>query len=301
MPRALYVLARWSRPAPALTLQAMRTTTLTVRTAAALAVLGLGTTMLLAPPGARAADATTKISVTFDGAKLTGFPAAGLKGGINEITVKNTAKFGVTLQLARISGTHSDAEIKKASAEGPQKWLEGAGGTGTVAPSKSNVAIVNLDTGSHLWLIFSNGGELDGGKAPFGRFTVTGAKSATNPTGTSSITTKEYGFETSGLKAGVNRVAFANAGKEWHHAVMSKIKAGKTINDVKKELASNLQGPPQTVEQSGGDDLPLINPGVTMVTNITLSKGSYAFVCFMPDAKGQPHIMDGMIAEVVIT
>ena len=278
----------------------MRTHTLTRRTAATLAALGLGTTMLLAPPGARAADATSKTTLTFDGAKLTGFPAAGLKGGINEITVNNKGSFGITLQLARLNGVHSDAEIKKASGEGPAKWVEGAGGTGSIAAGKSNVAIVNLDKGSHLYFVFSNGDELSGDKAPFARFAVTGTKSATSPRGTSSITTKEYGFDTSGLKAGVNRVSFSNAGNEWHHAVIAKIKAGKTIADVKKEMSSNLQGPPQSIEEAGGEDLPLINPGVTMVTNITLSKGSYAFVCFMPDAKGQPHVMDGMIKEVVI-
>ena len=276
-------------------------TRITRTTAALVATLGLGTTMLLAPMPARAADSPTKMTIAFDGAKLTGLPAT-LKGGLNEITVNNTAKFAITLQLAHINGTHTDAEIKAlaVAGTGPTKWVEGVGGTGTISAGKSNVAIVNLDKGNHLWLVFSNGGELDGPKAPFGRFTVNGAKSATQPSGVASIKTKEYGFETSGLKAGVNRVTFSNVGKEWHHAVIEKIKAGKTIDDVKKEMASNLQGPPQTVEQTGGDNLPLINPGVTMATDITLSKGSYAFVCFMPDAKGKPHVMDGMIQEVKI-
>ena len=38
----------------------------------------------------------------------------------------------------------------------------------------------------------------------------------------------------------------------------------------------------------------------TIATDITLAKGSYAFVCFMPDAKGQPHLMSGMLQEVKI-
>ena len=275
----------------------MPTITRIRRTAALATTLGLGTTLLLTPIQVRAANSPTKMTIAFDGTKLTGLPAT-LKGGLNEITVNNTAKFAITLQLARINGTHTDAEIK--TLQGPAKWLEGAGGTGVIAAGKSNVAVANLDKGSHLWLVFSTGGELDGPKAPFGRFAVNGAKSATQPSGVASIKTKDYGFETSGLKVGVNRVTFSNVGKEWHHAVILKIKTGKTIADVKKEMAAQTQGPPQTVEQTGGDDLPLINPGVTMATDITLSKGSYAFVCFMPDAKGMPHVADGMIQEVKI-
>ena len=58
-----------------------------------------------------------------------------------------------------------------------------------------------------------------------------------------------------------------------------------------------MQGPPQTVEEAGSQELPLISGGVTMSADVTLSRGSYAFVCFMPNAGGTPHAMLGMVTE----
>ena len=278
----------------------MRTITCIRRTTAALALLGLGTTMALAPPAARAADAPTKLSVSFDGTKLTGFPDK-LKGGLTEITMKNTGKFGVDLELLGVQGGHTDDDFKKALAgDGPPKWISGAGGVATTAPGGTNFVLANLDKGNYYWTVSSTGEELNG-KQPLGKLSVTGAKSASEPSGgTATITTKEYGFQTKGLKAGVNSVTAINGGKEWHHVIMAKIKAGKTIADVKKELTGNLQGPPQSIDDASTQAMPIMNPGVTYVTQITLQKGSYALVCFLPDKNGKPHVMLGMINEVTI-
>ena len=294
------MVARCSRSRRRRTMHAMRMTTLTKRTVAALAVLGLGSIMLLASPGAHAADSTAKVAVTFDGAKLTGFPAK-LKGGLTEITLTNTGKFGIDLELLSLVGTHTDAEYVAARhSDTPPKWVEGRGGVASTAARSSNSVTANLDKGTYVWSVSSNGSELDG-KEPLGRFAVTSAKStAPLPGGAASISTKEYGFDTKGLKAGVNTVSVSNKGKEWHHVIMAKITAGKTIEDLKKELTSNLQGPPQTIDQSTQQFLPMMNPGVSYVTKITLQPGTYGFVCFMPDAKGKPHVMDGMVQEVKI-
>ena len=64
--------------------------------------------------------------------------------------------------------------------------------------------------------------------------TVSGTKAAALPaTATATITAKEYGFETKGLRVGKNVVQFINAGKELHHFQMLPIATGKTIADVK--------------------------------------------------------------------
>ena len=269
--------------------------------AGALAVLGLTFTPLipsLIP--ADAASTVSKVAVTFDGKTITGIPAGGLKGGINEITITNNAKFAVGFEVYRLTEKHTDAELVKArNSDVPPKWIEGAGGSAGMGAGKSNVAIVNLGTGTYAWGVSSSGPELDG-KTPIGQFAVTGDKSKSEPKAGTKITAKEYTFETSGLKAGVNRVAFINAGKEWHHLIFAKIKAGKTLDDVKKELTSDLQGPPQSIDPATQAFLPLINPGVSSVTDITLVSGRYVFVCFMPDAAGKPHVMAGMVKEVKI-
>ncbi len=270
---------------------------------ATLAVVLLAPGILAVPgPAVAAGNARpTKVAVVFDGKTLTGFPKT-TAGGITEVTLKNTGAFAVDVEFVRVSGIRTDAAISKAvnGDEPPPAWIEVFGGTTKAGGGSSTTATVNLDKGSYVWIVFAGGSELDG-KTPFGRFTTTGAKSVTPPSGSASIVAKEYGYDITGLKAGPNKVAFSNAGQERHHAVMFRIKPGKTIQDVRKEIASDLQGPPKTVEETGTQELPLIDGGITMVADLTLVRGSYAFVCFMPDPKGRPHAQLGMVTEVKIS
>jgi hypothetical protein len=274
--------------------------TLAQRVTSGILTTALAGALLLVPHVAHAADAPTKVALTFDAAskKLAGFPAA-LKGGLTTLAVKSSS-YGVSLQLAKVTGTHTDAEITKevnSQDAPPPAWVVLYGGT---AAGTSRTATVNLDKGNYIWIMFSSGGELDG-KAPWARFTVTGAKSATQPTGgTSTIKTLEYGFELTGLKAGVNTVNYINGGKEWHHVIMQKLMPGKTLADFQKALASNGPPPAGLTDDKAGADLPVQSPGLTSVTDFDLSKGTYVFTCFMPDKTGKPHAMSGMVKEVII-
>ena len=161
---------------------------------------------------------------------------------------------------------------------------------------------MNLDGGNYIWVVFSVGGELDK-TAPWARFTVTGTKSATEPSGPkSSVRTLEYGFDLSGLVAGRNTVLYSNGGKEWHHVIMQKLMPGKTLADFQKALAAP-DGPPPVglINDKASAQLPVLSPGLTEVADFTLTRGTYVFICFMPDKAGKPHFMDGMVREVKIT
>ena len=254
---------------------------------------------------ATAAAAPTRISLKFDGKtkKLTGFPAT-VPGGLTTISLTG-GTYGVSLQLARLTSSRTDAEIEKVvnSEDGPPPWVTLQGGT--AAGSRTAVtrtATVNLDGGNYFWVVFSDGGELDKA-APWARFTVTGTKSATEPSGPkSAVRTLEYGFDVSGLVAGRNTVVYSNGGKEWHHVVMQKLMPGKTLADFQKALAApENSGPPVgLINDKASAHLPVLGPGLTEVADFNLVKGTYVFVCFMPDAAGKPHFMDGMVKEVKI-
>jgi plastocyanin len=274
------------------------------RVSAALLTASLAGAITLVPRFAHAADAPTKVALTFDGAskKLSGFPTT-LPGGITTLSVTSPA-YLVTLQLAQVVGIHSDAVITKAinNQEGaPPKWLAFYGGTGLRGgAATTQTATVNLDKGKYIWVVFSNGDQLDG-KAPWARFAVTGAKSAIEPSGgTATIKTLEYGFDVTGLKPGLNTVNYINGGKEWHHVIMEKLMPGKTMADVQKALGSNGPPPAGLFDEKANADLPVQSPGLTEVTEFELSKGTYVFACFMPDKTGKPHAMSGMVKEVVI-
>jgi hypothetical protein len=255
------------------------------------------------PSVSEAADAPTKVAIKFDGTtkKLSGFPAT-LKGGLTTITLTG-GSYGVNLQLVKMTGTHSDAEIEKNinSDDPPPSWASFPGGTGSnKGAGLVRSVTVNLGKGSYFWTLFSNGEELNG-KSPWGRFTVSGANSGTQPSGgTSTIKMLDYGFDATGLKVGKNLINYTNAGKEVHHAVMFKLKAGKTLADLQKFLASNGPPPAGLLEEDGNTGLPLLSAGLTQVADIELTKGTYGFVCFMPDKTGKPHMMSGMVKEIKI-
>lgn len=257
-----------------------------------------------APAGAAAAP--TRIALKFDGKtkKLTGFPAT-VPGGLTTITLTG-GSYGVSLQLARLTSTRTDAEIEKNinSEDGPPPWVTLQGGTaGGARAGVTRTATVNLEGGNYIWVVFSYGGELDK-TSPWARFSVTGSKSPTQPSGPkASVRTLEYGFDVSGLVAGKNSVVYSNGGKEWHHVAMQKLMPGKTLADFQKALAAPENGPPPVglTDDKASAQLPVLSPGLTEVADFTLTKGTYVFVCFMPDAAGKPHFMDGMVREVKIT
>ena len=255
---------------------------------------------------AGAAAAPTRIALKFDGKtkKLSGFPAT-VPGGLTTISLTG-GTYGVSLQLARLTSTHTDAEIEKNinSEDGPPPWVTLQGGTaGGARTGVTRTATVNLDGGNYLWAVFSDGGELDK-TAPWARFTVTGTKSATEPSGPkSSVRTLEYGFDVTGLVAGRNTAVYSNGGKESHHVVMQKLMPGKTLADFRTALAApqNSPRPVGLINDKASAQLPVLSPGLTEVADFNLTRGTYVFVCFMSDAAGKPHFMDGMVREVKIT
>ena len=252
---------------------------------------------------ATAAEATSKVTLKFDSTtrKLSGFPAT-LKGGLVTIALTGGG-YGVNLQLARMTSAHTDAEIQKAvdSEDGPPSWTVLQGGTAGGATLKvTRTATVNLDKGDYFWIMFSDGEELDT-NAPWARFSVTGAKSAKQPSGgTAIVKTLEYGFDTSGLKAGRNTVTFINGGKEWHHVIMAKLLPGKTLADFQKAVATDGPPPVGLLDDAAGASLPVLSGGLTEVADLDLKPGTYVFACFMPDRAGKPHVVSGMIKEVKI-
>ena len=232
--------------------------------------------------------------------KLSGFPAT-LKGGLVTIALTG-GTYGVNLQLGRITGTHSDAEIQKAvDSEAPPAWATLHGGTaGGATAGVTRTATVNLDKGNYIWIMFSDGEELET-KAPWAKFSVTGPKSATEPSGgAATIKTLEYGFDIAGLKAGRNTVTYVNGGNEWHQVIMAKLMPGKTLADFQKAVAGAGPPPAGLSDDAAGASLPVLGAGLTEVADLDLKAGTYVFACFMPDKNGKPHMMSGMVKEVKI-
>jgi plastocyanin len=89
-------------------------------------------------------------------------------------------------------------------------------------------------------------------------------------------------------------------GKEPHQAALLKLADGKTVQDAQAFLASTAPPtgpPPFTV----GGGTTVVDPGAKTNVTQTLPAGTYAFMCFVPDASGAPHFAKGMVATVTVT
>jgi len=240
---------------------------------------------------------------------FTGIPQT-VTGGLVEINLKNTGKEQHELQLVRFDAGHSADEVK-AELDTPEgapipAWLHGAAGAGTAGPGAATTSKVVLGPGQYAFVCFiSDDKEVEHYKnGMFGTFTVAGGDAAAAlPRTEKTITAREYAFDLPPLRAGRSTIAFSNAGREIHHAIMFPIAQGKTFDDVKTFIASEGEpaGPPPVDFEKGTGTL-IVDPGTSYVTDIDLAPGDYAVVCFINDrAGGPPHAAKGMVQQITVT
>lgn len=221
-----------------------------------------------------------------------------VKAGLVEVSAENTGKRPHDAQIIGVDGDQTAQQVSKLINQegGPiPEWLHGSGGVGTVAPGQTGTATDVLEPGRYF--VF----DTDGGASA--EFEVTGEGGGGElPSTPATITAKEYGFETSGLKAGKNTVTFENAGKELHHVLALPFNKGATLADVKKFATSDEESsgpPPVDFENAAGTTV--LDGGKEQVAELELKKGKYAFLCFISDRKGgPPHVAKGMLQEVAI-
>ncbi|HEY1952912.1 MAG TPA: hypothetical protein VGG76_08905 [Gemmatimonadaceae bacterium] len=93
------------------------------------------------------------------------------------------------------------------------------------------------------------------------------------------------------IPAGLTEFRFLNKGPSLHHMALLKLTDGKTVDDLRKALAT--QGPPPAwLHAMGGPNAP--DPGSEANVTMRLEPGNYALICFV-DLGGAPHFTKGMI------
>ena len=235
-----------------------------------------------------------------------------LEAGLAEISlqVDTAASEQHDAQLVRVEGEHTLAEVLEVvGAEGAStpSWLFAAGGVRSTAGGKTSTVTQVLEPGTYYAL---DTGQGEGDDAPSfaeqgatATFEVTGeAGDAELPEADATVTAEEYSFETEGLEPGVNRILFDNAGEELHHLIAFPYAEGAPFEQVKGAFASDEapQGPPP-VDFERITSTTVLEGGTSQITELDLSAGKYAFVCFISDrAGGPPHVVKGMINEVVV-
>ena len=179
-------------------------------------------------------------------------------------------------------------------------WAVEVGGPNPPAPGAVAEATMNLEPGQYMvvCMVPSPDGAPHIAKGMYKPFVVTG--SATNVQQQADVEMKlvDYGFELSEpLTVGSHVVRVVNTGPQSHEVAVVKLAPGKKAVDVAKWI-EKPQGPPPGQPLGGVAGLA---PGASATFPITLEKGEYALLCFLPDAKdGKPHLVHGMMTEVTV-
>ena len=130
---------------------------------------------------------------------------------------------------------------------------------------------------------------------------TTDSTSATTPN-VVEINASEYKFEAPDqVPAGLTMFKLHDTGKEMHHVTLIKLDSGKTFNDLMEGIKNMKPGthPPGWVIPAGGPNAAAPGSSSNLVT--VLEPGNYAIVCFIPNAKGIPHVALGMGKALTVT
>lgn len=236
---------------------------------------------------------------------------ASVAAGLVEISLQVPAG-AVThdAQLIRIEGGHTVKEVVAAtSGQGAAipGWMTPAGGVGSTSGDAAGRTVQRLQPGRYAILDMDEPeGDNVKNYAQTGTtatLQVTGERTtAPLPRSIGSVTARDYSFDTTGLKAGRNRVAIRNAGKEPHHLLAFPYNKGTTLKQVRTFFTQEGEsaGPPP-VDFRGATRTSLLEGGDEQIAELDLRRGKYAFICFTSDrAGGPPHAFKGMITEAVV-
>lgn len=238
------------------------------------------------------------IQLSGDGRDLRFSVPKSVPAGLTRIEFKNAAKAEGGAQLVRADAGHTPEEGLRAAAAWAEEgrplppWVHTAGGVGPTAPKGTGSATQELRPGGYAVI------ETESNKSA--SFEVTGERQAAEPgSPEASIVASEYKFEPNGLRPGRSRVLFDNQGAEPHFVTGAPIKAGKTLDDVRRFAETEKGESP--VDEKAFFSTAVIDGGERQVVDVDLKPGRYALLCFVSDRKGgPPHAAKGMVSEATV-
>lgn len=224
--------------------------------------------------------------------------------GMTVFTLVNSGAQEHHAILARIGDGKTmadvEAEMAKQGGETPE-WLTFYGAASGIGPGKSTGAAVDLPAGNYVLLCFipdAADGTPHLMKGMVRPITVAGEPvAATHPTADAEIQLKDFAFELPAMTAGMRTFRITNAGPALHEVQLVKLAPGATVESYGASLAPGYTGPSQGTALGGGG---AISPGIEQWWTANLEPGEYLVTCFVPDAKGTPHMMLGMVQPFTV-
>ncbi|MEO8448716.1 MAG: hypothetical protein ABI647_02935 [Gemmatimonadota bacterium] len=181
-------------------------------------------------------------------------------------------------------------------------WATSIGGPNAPGPGGEFSATLELTPGRYavICVIPSADGKPHVMKGMSKSFEVAGRPvAAVSAPADIQVNLKDYAFGLSKpLTAGRHVLRFTNSAGQVHEAFIARLAPGKRATDLLAWI-EKPQGPPPGQPLGG---ITGINPGQSISITEDFEPGTYAFFCFVPDAKdGQPHLAHGMMQEYEIS
>jgi hypothetical protein len=228
---------------------------------------------------------------------------ASAEAGLAEITLTNDSDAEADLQLIRVEGEHTPAEVvaglgKAMEGEPFPDWFFAGGGIGSLGAGKSAKVEQVLQPGDYYAFNTESGGPPDPKTVSVTE--VTGEESDEEiEESEAKVEAAEYVFNADTLPSGKVEVAFDNVGAQPHHLIASPIKGDATAEDVEKAFKEE-RGPPPLSEK-GTVSTAVLEGGEGQLVTLDLEPGRYALYCFITDREGgPPHALKGMVDEVEV-
>ena len=169
-------------------------------------------------------------------------------------------------------------------------------------PSQEQVIGINVEPGSYVFT--ANVGSGEGPPALVSKPLEVTSSSNPTPAPEVDLTVNMVDFAFTfpdKVKAGEQVWEVANRGEQLHHISLSKIKEGKTMDDVMAWIETQGEGEPAADEVL---HLSPTSPGSSNYVSVNLEPGAYLALCFIPDHEeegtGQPHFALGMIETFTV-
>jgi len=232
-----------------------------------------------------------------------------IRPGLVKFSSKNSGKEPHQVQIVKwndgVNQAQFDAALKNPDQSAIFKVVTFMGGPNTIPPGGSQVVYNNLTPGNYAMLCFL---ESDDGTPHFAKgmvksFTVAaGDSGGTPPKADGTVTLADFNFlgDVTSLPAKKTVLEVKNGGPQPHELTTIRLNNGVTVDQLKALLNSDTPpaGPPP-IDDAGG--LGALQANQTGFVEFDLKAGSYAFVCFVPDAAtGKPHAALGMIKAITV-
>jgi hypothetical protein len=209
-----------------------------------------------------------------------------VRSGLVTLRLVNAGREPHQAGVVRIEGRRTPTEIA-AGLEGtvPPEWMVFAGGPDAVNPGDTASATQLLAPGTYILVCFlpSPDGTMHLEKGMIRTLVVRGPEPAPASTlaGDDTLTLADYTFTLAHpLRAGTRTVYVENTGLRLHEVMVLSLTPGKSLHDLVQGGSHWVPGP-LPARPLGG--IVALDPGRRAAFTVTLARGSYVLVCFIPD------------------